>query len=137
MHVKNSNAVHIDNNISVRIRLVADDSIWNGRVEVRYLQDWGTVCDLTASATWGEEESRAVCSQLGFGGGQKVAAAPGTSHIWLKDVTCSGSEEALTECLSNTTTYWGDADDCVHAYDVGVQCDPPAGLFTNKYSDTL
>ena len=49
----------------------------------------------------------------------------GTSHIWLDEVQCTGSETRLIDCPANTL---GD-NDCTHSEDAGVRCmeDCPQG----------
>lgn len=44
------------------IRLVGGADEFEGRVEVCYNNQWGTVCDIG----YGLPEARAVCSQLGY-----------------------------------------------------------------------
>ena len=43
-------------------RLVGGGSIYEGRVEMCYNDNWGTICD----DLWGENDARVVCRQLEF-----------------------------------------------------------------------
>ena len=43
------------------VRLIGGDNEFGGRVEVCVNRAWGTVC----SRSWGSEEARVVCNQLG------------------------------------------------------------------------
>jgi hypothetical protein len=49
---------------SVTVRLVNGDNPREGRVEVFYHNEWGTVCD----DQWGAEEATVICNMLGFNG---------------------------------------------------------------------
>ena len=91
-----------------------------GRVEILYNGQWGTVCD----DTWDDINARVVCHQLGFFGDSFMARmlqfGPGyrTQPIWLDDVRCRGSEQYLSECANRG---WG-VHNCNHIEDVGVIC---------------
>ena len=45
------------------VRLVDGNNIYEGRVELCYNNQWGTVCD----DSFGRPDSAVVCRQLGFG----------------------------------------------------------------------
>ena len=101
------------------IRLVGGDTPMEGRLEVRLVSggDWGTVCD----DAWGPEDAAVVCRSLGY---RYVKAplvdtyGPGQGAIYLANMDCSGTEEALWLCPG---TYWGQSY-CLHDEDVGVTC---------------
>ncbi|NXX51152.1 DMBT1 protein, partial [Tricholaema leucomelas] len=100
------------------VRLASGPSRCSGRVEVLHEQQWGSVCD----DGWGLAEGSVVCRQLGCGA---VLAAPGSAHfgpgpdpIWLDDVSCSGSEAALSECRAQP---WG-SHNCRHGEEAAVVC---------------
>ena len=69
-----------------------------GKVEVNYNSEWGTVCD----DGWDDTDAGVVCRQLGFGSlGTAIGSASfgqGSGSIWLNSVTCSGSESTLASC---------------------------------------
>ncbi|XP_011674148.1 deleted in malignant brain tumors 1 protein [Strongylocentrotus purpuratus] len=92
----------------------------DGRVEIFYNGQWGTVCD----DGWDDDDARVVCRQLGYSGNVGVARSGGTYEqgsdpIYLDDVDCSGYESRLTDC---SNTGWGNHD-CGHSEDAGVQCE--------------
>ena len=47
---------------------------------------------------------------------------PGTGHIWLDNVHCSGTESDIALCSHSA---WGDVN-CSHSEDVSVSCISPA-----------
>ncbi|XP_060081997.1 deleted in malignant brain tumors 1 protein-like [Ylistrum balloti] len=102
------------------LRLVNGGSEYEGRVEIYYDGRWGTVCD----DSWGNDDARVVCRQLGYGGGsfrREAAFGEGLEPTWLDDVSCQGDEARLMDCRSNG---WG-IENCGHGEDAGVVCLPP------------
>uniref|UniRef100_A0A6B2EJ60 Putative trypsin-like serine protease n=1 Tax=Phlebotomus kandelakii TaxID=1109342 RepID=A0A6B2EJ60_9DIPT len=101
----------------VEIRLIGGQSHLEGRVEVKYREIWGTVCDDDFNA----EEAAVVCRSLGFHGPSYVLKntfGPGTGIIWLDQVDCLGNETSLEEC---SHWHWGEHN-CAHSEDVGIRC---------------
>ena len=102
------------------IRLIGGNSYNEGRVEVNYNGQWGTVCD----DGWDDTDAGVVCKQLGFGSsGTAIGSAgfgQGSGSIWLDSVSCTGSESTLASCGHvgiNITS------DCNHTKDAGVRCE--------------
>ena len=101
------------------LRLVGGSSYNEGRVEVNYNGEWGTVCD----DGWDDTDASVVCGQLGFGSsGTSIGSAgfgQGSGPIWLDSVTCTGNELTLASCghLGVNITR-----ECSHFKDVGVIC---------------
>ena len=89
-----------------------------GRVEIFYNGEWGTVCD----DNWDLKDATVVCRQLGYpvATARAVSAyfGEGTGRIWLDDVHCSGLESTLPSCHANS---WG-SHNCYHSDDAGVVC---------------
>ena len=90
-----------------------------GRVEVFYEGQWGTVCD----DLWGFQDAAVACRQLGFPGAVRATTAAaeftiGDGPIVLDDLECNGDERTLGEC---THRGWGD-NNCGHSEDAGVVC---------------
>jgi len=124
----------------IRLQGGADSS--EGRVEICYDNQWGTVCD----DEWGSADANVACRQLGFSptgllhacnfilskflrcfkifptGATAVSSAlfgQGTGAILLDDVRCTGSETRLVDCPSNGIGI----HDCAHAEDAGIICE--------------
>ncbi|ELU00189.1 hypothetical protein CAPTEDRAFT_87486, partial [Capitella teleta] len=99
------------------IRLIDGQSKSQGRLEVFYSGQWGTVCD----DGFGSEEALVTCRSLGYTGGvviTKSKYSSGSGQIWLDQVTCDGDEDSLVQCDHRD---WG-SHDCSHNEDVGVAC---------------
>jgi len=105
--------------IGIAVRLVGGNSYKEGRVEVNYNGEWGTVCD----NGWDDTDAGVVCKQLGFGSsGQSFIGAyfgKGTGPIWLNNMVCTGSELTLASCghLGINLT-----KGCSHKEDAAVKC---------------
>lgn len=98
------------------IRLVNNDSISSGRVEVFLHQSWGTICD----DEWDIADAIVVCSQLGFSGALEANSnayfGRGQGSIHFDDVACVGNEKSLADCQHETS------HNCNHNEDAGVVC---------------
>ncbi|KFQ00724.1 Deleted in malignant brain tumors 1 protein, partial [Haliaeetus albicilla] len=114
-------------------RLVNGSSFCSGRVEVFHNGEWGTVCD----DNWSLEDAKVVCREVGCG--QELSAPSGAAFgqgsgpIWLDEVTCAGTEAALSLCWARS---WG-SHNCNHGEDAGVECTvcfPPCALFSFGYN---
>ena len=113
--------------IDVNVRLVGGSSYNEGRVEVYYNGEWGTVCD----DGWDNTDAGVVCRQLGFGssGASYYSAyfGQGSGSIWLDSVTCTGNELTLASCGHFGV---GITRSCSHYEDVGIRCSGITGLIT-------
>ncbi|XP_022092066.1 deleted in malignant brain tumors 1 protein-like isoform X2 [Acanthaster planci] len=98
------------------MRLVGGSSALEGRVEVKFGNLWGTICD----DDWDLADATVVCRQLGYG---EALSAPGgatfgegTGLIAMDEVDCKGTEDNLSDCAYHAM------EDCQHSEDAGVSC---------------
>ncbi|XP_030643570.1 neurotrypsin [Chanos chanos] len=101
------------------VRLAGGLGGFEGRVEVYYRGQWGTVCD----DGWTHTNTQVVCRQLGFRSGETAGPqrfGVSSGPILLDDVSCTGKEPALTHC---TRREWF-KHDCTHSEDVAIACNP-------------
>ncbi|EMP42516.1 Deleted in malignant brain tumors 1 protein [Chelonia mydas] len=119
-HGEDAGVVCTDSGISevTQLRLVNGSSRCAGRVEVFHNKKWGTVCN----DSWDLQDAGVVCRQLGCGTALSAPAGAhfgqGSDHIWLDNVSCTGTEAALSQCR---TRPWGD-NNCTHEEDASVVC---------------
>ncbi|XP_062856471.1 lysyl oxidase homolog 3A [Trichomycterus rosablanca] len=89
-----------------------------GRVEIFYNGDWGTICDDDFTLT----NAHVLCRHLGFvealSWSHSAKYGAGTGKIWLDNVICRGSENSIEKCVSRG---WGNSD-CTHDEDAGIVC---------------
>ena len=101
------------------VRLVGGRLHNEGRVEVNYNGEWGTVCD----DGWDNTDAGVVCRQLGLGTSgisyRRAFFAQGSGPIWLDNVDCIGNESTLASCGHLGVNI---IRSCGHWEDVGVRC---------------
>ena len=98
------------------MRLVGGSSLNEGRIEVYYSGEWGTVC----SDGWDDSDSSLVCSQLGFKSSKtSEESVPGTGRIFLDNVICSSNDTILANCGHYGV---GITINCDHSKDVAIKC---------------
>lgn len=90
----------------------------SGRVELKYLKDWGTVC----AASWNMRAANVLCGQLNCGSAVAVLESDwfgtGNGQIWADMFDCQGEETHLSQC---PILSWSRAA-CSHKQDAGVIC---------------
>lgn len=86
-----------------------------GRVEVKYNNIWGTVCDDNFDTV----DGKVICKMLGYQAALATfKAPPGTGAIWLDELRCTGTETDIFKC-----PHMGiGLNNCLHNEDVGLQC---------------
>ncbi|CAH1231914.1 TNXB [Branchiostoma lanceolatum] len=107
-----------------QVRLVGGRYPWEGRVEVFYDGEWGTVC---GRSYWDSGDANVVCRELGYGPSTEYSTysfGQGSGPTWIGYYSsrpdCTGNEMSIFNCLPGTpgNVYSG----CTHAYDVGIRC---------------
>ena len=101
-------------------RLVGGCTAAQGRVEVFFDGQWGSVCDDGFST----DEALVVCRSCGYGMVNAVrpqaffGEGDSNSPIWLDDVDCRGDESEISDCAHLKLG----EHNCGHHEDVGVEC---------------
>ena len=100
------------------VHLFGGSNAMEGRVEIFYNGEWGTVCD----DYWDLNDATVVCRQLGYADAVRASTGAefgqGTGRIWRDNVNCGGTENRLSSC---SASYWG-SHNCYHSDDAGVVC---------------
>jgi hypothetical protein len=104
-----------------------------GRVEICYKGQWGSVCQ----NSWNYYDTEVACRQLGLGtiGSNSYTGARygrGQGPVFLNNVGCSGPEATLVEC---SRSYFGQVtSNCRdHSRDVSISCGKcPDSMFECK-----
>ncbi|XP_057307160.1 lysyl oxidase homolog 3A-like [Hydractinia symbiolongicarpus] len=108
-------------NHTVRLRGGSRHS--EGRVEVKKMGRWGSICD----DGWNIKNANVFCRQMGFGTAFEAthyaSFGQGSGKVWLDEVNCTGAEEDIRNC---SHLKWGEGD-CGHREDAGVKCHFPYG----------
>ncbi|XP_053386927.1 uncharacterized protein LOC123542089 isoform X2 [Mercenaria mercenaria] len=98
------------------IRLVDGPRSTNGRVEIKSLDTWGTICD----HYFGMEEANTICSMIGYppAAGFYISAhyGEGTGPIFVDDLSCEVNASHINNCTYDTY------DNCNHGNDISVNC---------------
>ena len=117
----------------LQTRLVGGSCPSEGRVEVNYNGDWGTVCN----DDWGIDDANVVCKSLGYPSAlsenPQPTFGPGSdmASIILDDLVCTGEESNIAYCGHNG---YG-KHNCDHSEDAGVICEK--GIFILTVSADL
>ncbi len=101
------------------IRLANGSGSYEGRLEVFFQGEWGTVC-LPEELDYGKMP-QTVCNQIGAGNWKASLTrkfGPGVGRIWLEGIRCNGDEDGIDSCKYPA---WG-AVTCDHSMDIGVKC---------------
>jgi len=101
------------------LRIVDGASPDEGRLELYWANQWGTVCD----DRWDINDADVACRQMGYTGATAALftfnVVDGTGPISLDDVQCVGTEDALLDCTHREPV---GSHNCSHFEDAGVRC---------------
>lgn len=101
------------------LRIVDGANADEGRLELFWQGDWGTVCD----DRWDVNDATVACKQLGYPGAEAALftfnVPDGTGRILLDDVQCTGTEANLLDCTHREPV---GSHNCSHFEDAGVRC---------------
>lgn len=104
----------------MRVRLAGSSVQSQGRVEVLYNGQWGTICD----DYWDISDAHVICRMLNYSGATFAVRnayfgrGSRSSPIWLDSVKCRGDESTIAACRHDG---WRQ-NDCYHSEDAGVVC---------------
>ncbi|XP_060590612.1 deleted in malignant brain tumors 1 protein-like isoform X2 [Ruditapes philippinarum] len=105
-------------NPNVTVQLTGGLTIFQGRVEIRVFNHWGTICD----DGFDDREATVICRMLGHRRGGRVikggSFGGGSGPIWLDDLECNGTESRIQDCVHKA---WG-SNNCGHNEDAAVAC---------------
>ena len=117
--------------LDFHVMLVDGAGPHEGRVEIVYRGEHGTICD----SYWGKTDARVVCKMLRYeNGGYPYGRFPfvsspfgnGTGEILLDEMDCTGDEGSLLGCKHRGINRYADVDCyCKHDRDAGVKCKAP------------
>ncbi len=103
------------------LRIVDGANADEGRLELFYNNQWGTVCD----DRWDFNDATVACNQLGYPGAAAALftfnVVDGAGPILLDDVQCLGTEANLLDCVHREPV---GSHNCSHFEDAGVRCNP-------------
>merc|ERR1712018_1048295 len=106
------------------IRLADGTNEYEGRLEILFRGEWGTVCQ----DSFEMEDAQVACKMLGLGRAIGFVDqyrwpnfGPGSGKVWFDDLMCTGEESNLFDCVHRGV---GNGD-CNHNNDVGVVCEQP------------
>jgi CD163 antigen len=105
--------------LNLTVRLVGGQTQASGRVDIKFNNEWGTVCDYG----WDINDARVVCRMLGYptalAATLRSSFGQGAARFWLTDVACQGSEESIEQCQNRQRIQHSS---CTHSREAGVIC---------------
>ncbi|XP_071886421.1 scavenger receptor cysteine-rich type 1 protein M130-like [Anas platyrhynchos] len=117
-----SNGTHVTCTQYTGFRLVNGSTACEGRVEVKVLGTWGTLC----ASRWDLSDAHVLCRHLGCGFAESIPGGGhfgrGTGPIWRDSFHCDGTEAHLGQC---PVTALG-ASPCSQENAAAVICSGPA-----------
>lgn len=75
-------------------RLVGGPYPNEGRVEINFMSEWGSICANGFDLSDGD----VVCRMVGYTNAVVIKSQQKSQTAWLKDVSCQGSENNIENC---------------------------------------
>ncbi|KAM8769198.1 scavenger receptor cysteine-rich type 1 protein M130-like [Acanthopagrus schlegelii] len=107
-------------NCSDSVRLVNENSLCSGRLEVKSNQRWSSVCE----DDFDQQDAEVVCRELGCGAPSVLQGAlygEVEAPMWTSEFQCGGHESALLDCRTSGS----DRNTCSPGKAVGLTCSAP------------
>ena len=97
-----------------KTRLAGGSGPDNGRLEVYFRNQWGSVCIGVNSDMYAEQNAKVLCRSLGYGVGtvmksSKKKYGTGNGPVWVKSLTCQSHVDPAT--IKDCVRQWGNAGD--------------------------
>jgi len=109
---------------SVQWRLVGGEKPIEGRIEVKYQGDWGSVC---GDEMWSLTDAKVFCRSVGLPEATYALRYREfgriTGSVWMNGLKCHGGEVSLADCTYND---WVDQRDSCY-YSANAVCGKPEG----------
>ena len=107
------------------VRLVGGQTLREGRLQVKFGEEWGSVCDFG----WTLESAALVCQQMGFVLNpedwklqrNEVPRAGNTEPIFMSNVRCKKLDMDIRKCKA-AEKMEDFINSCSHEQDVGLRC---------------
>ncbi|XP_033638727.1 deleted in malignant brain tumors 1 protein-like isoform X2 [Asterias rubens] len=97
------------------LRLANGSSITEGRVEMLYQGEWGSICKPSVKNL----EATFICNQLGFQYSDGIKSfGRGSGEVLVSGLNCNGNEGSILECYHKLD----DSECAQYRYDLGVIC---------------
>ncbi|XP_016122208.1 soluble scavenger receptor cysteine-rich domain-containing protein SSC5D-like [Sinocyclocheilus grahami] len=97
------------------VKLVDGSSECDGRVQIRYNEQWGAVCH----SGWDLADATVLCQELYCGDiAEPKAYVQPSGQIWMDQLACTGKELTVRDC---PFTGWG-VSSCLDGLHAGVFC---------------
>lgn len=103
---------------SIELRLEDGSDEHSGRLEIKYLDEWGIICD----DDWDINDANVACKMLGYKSADSAylsyTISDGDRDFFLSNVNCKGNETSLLQCKRDP---WGNHNCKAHEV-VGIVC---------------
>lgn len=100
------------------VRLIGGASDREGRVEVYWAEQWGTISD----EGFDINDGHTICKFIGFIGAEEVYGGAhfgeGSGSVWMSNMECMGNESSPYACRQSKIG----PQDSTHQHDAGVKC---------------